>query len=229
MCGIPMEPTPCFPEKAPKLLLTESSASDPGIVDKLMRFVSDGGDAVITSGFLAKCGDELRRLGLTEAAVSGRKYAVTRYQITGDFGGYAEHCSPVIFPEITHGNNESWSLLNGGSGDKHFSLFLRSTYGRGRLYILAVPDNDAEICLIPDSAMDVIRRGFVDTGNDTYITGENTSLFTYDDGSMILYRYVKPDLHPGHVIFHTSKEVRELMDLESGRTMPAIKKVFHED
>ena len=154
---------------------------------------------------------------------------MTRYQITGDWGGYDEHCAPVIFPEITHGNNESWSLLNGGSGDKHFPLFLRSTYGAGRLYIMAVPDNDSEICLMPQDAMDVIRRAFLSAEHDTYISGSNTSLFTYDDGSMILYRYVKPDLHPGHVIFHTTKEVRELMNLESGRTMPAVKLVFHED
>ncbi|MCR5405692.1 MAG: hypothetical protein K6E88_02800, partial [Lachnospiraceae bacterium] len=212
MIGIPVEPTPVWPEDAKRVLLTESSAADEDIVDKLVKFVEKGGDAVITTGFLRAAGDGLRAAGLTEAYVSDRKLAVTRYHITGDDAGYINHKKAILFPEIVHGNNASWSLLNGGDGDYHASLFLRSAYGKGRLYIMAVPDNNADIYRIPRVATDVFKRMM---SPETYASGSNFSMFTYDDGSMILYRYVKGDVRPSHVRINTLKKVSILKDTET--------------
>ncbi|MCR5508739.1 MAG: hypothetical protein K6F34_08625 [Lachnospiraceae bacterium] len=229
MLGLPMEPTPVFPGDADKILLTETAAGDPDITDKLARFVQKGGDAVITTGFLARKGEELLRRGLTEARVSTKKYQVTRYHITGDNAGYIEDREPILFPEIIHGNNASWSLLNGGSGDLHTSLFLRSTYGRGRIYIMSVPDNEADLYRMPKAAVDVLKRALLCGGTDTYASGRDFSMFTYDDGSMILYRYVKDKVHPGHVTMHTSREVTGLKDMINDRIIPVIKTEIHED
>lgn len=218
MLGIPMEPTPFFPENASRVLLTESSLADCDIVEKLCKFVLEGGDAVITTGFLREAGEALRAAGLTEARLTGRRYAVTRYQVTGDFAGYYEDRKPVLFPEIVHGNNESWSLLNGGAGDLHASLFLRSTYGKGRLYVMAVPDNDSDFYAMPQETVDVIKRALC---GSEYITGKGFSKFSYEDGSMILYRYVKGDPRPERVTVHTAKEVSTLVDDVTGRKYPA--------
>ncbi len=229
MLGLPIETTPVFPEKAARMLLTETAAGDSDIISKLKKYVENGGDAVITTGFLRRMGEELRAAGLTEAGLTGRKYSVTRYGITGDIAGYIDNRAPILFPEIVHGNNASWSLLNGGDGDLHTTLVLRSTYGRGRLYILSVPENDADLYRIPGAAMDVYRRVLNGEGNTTYASGRDTSLFTYDDGSMILYRYVKGSHHPNRVVLHTRQQVQALRDTVSGRTFPARKVVLWED
>ena len=217
MLGIPMEPTPFFPEDAKSIFLTESALADKDVVKKLQNYVEQGGDAVITTGFLREAGDELRKAGLTEAKVTGRRYAVTRYHVTGDAAGYAEHRTPVLFPEIVHGNNESWSLLNGGDGDLHASLFLRSTYGKGRLYVMAIPDNDSDLYQMPKSAIDVIKR--VLCGTD-YVSGRLFSTFTYQDGSMILYRYVKGDNRADKVTVRTERKVKALVDVQTGWKIP---------
>ena len=226
MLGIPMEPTPFFPADAPRMLLTESSLADADVVSKLQAYVAAGGEAVITTGFLREAGDALRAAGLTEARLTGRRYAVTRYHVTGDMAGYHEHRQPILFPEIVHGNNASWSLLNGGDGDLHTSLFLRSTYGKGRMYIMSIPDNDSDLYWMPQAAVDVAKR--VLTGGE-YGSGRDYSMFTYEDGSFILYRYVKEDLHADRVTIHTNREVSELVDVASGRRTPATKVVRFED
>ena len=226
MLGIPIEPTPFFPENAERILFTESSLAHENIIEKIKDFVEKGGDAVITTGFLREAGEALRKAGLTEARLTGRRYNVTRYHVTGDTAGYLEHRKPVLFPEIVHGNNNSWSLLNGGDGDLHASLFLRSTYGKGRLYIMAVPDNDSDLNQMPKAAVDVIKRVLT---SGEYASGRNFSMFTYEDGSMILYRYVKEDLHTDKVILHTRKEVSSLVDIETGRKIPAQKTIRFED
>ncbi|MCR5594918.1 MAG: hypothetical protein K6G12_03655 [Lachnospiraceae bacterium] len=226
MVGLPIETTPVFPEKARKLLLTETALGDPDIVEKITKLIKDGADVVITTGFLREAGDKLRDAGLTEAYLTGRKYAVTRYHITGDHAGYIEHCKPILFPEIVHGNNDSWSLLNGGSGDLHTTLFLRSAYGKGRLYIMSVPENDADLYRMPKATLDVLRRTLCE---DTYATGKNFSLFTYDDGSMILYRYVKADLNAAHVVLHSKNKVNALVDIETGEKYPVTAITVSED
>ena len=226
MLGVPMEPTPFFPGEAPRMLLTESSLADPDIVEKLESYVRAGGVAVVTSGFFREAGDAMRAAGLTEARLTGRKIPVTRYHITGSFAGFAEHRKPALYPEIVHGNNDSWSLLNGGDSDVQSTLFLRRAYGAGRLYILAVPELDADLYTMPKAAIDVVKR--VLTGGE-YVSGRNFSAFTYDDGSMILYRYVKGDLHPDTVTVRTRKKVRALVDTASGHEISVREERLWED
>ena len=222
MLGLPIEPTPYFPAKAKKLFLTESALADKEIVKKLEAFLRQGGDAVITTGFLREAGEELRRVGLTEARLTGRSHVVTRYHATGDFTGYYEDEKGILFPEIVHGNNMSWSLLNGGDGDWHATLFLRSTYGKGRLYVFAVPNNDSDLYLMPAGAIDVMKSVLSD---GEYYSGKHFSAFTYEDGSLILYRYVKEPIRSDRVTIHTDKEVTALVDVASNRKIPAHKVV----
>ncbi len=230
MIGIPVDPTPVFPGAPGKVLLTESAAADADIVNKLKSFVAGGGDAVITSGFMSKLQDELQKQGLTEASLTGRRLTVTRYQITDDRAGHIDDVKPVIFPEIAHGNNASWSRLNGGDGDYHTPLLLQSNYGKGRLFILSVPDNPADIYRIPRPVTDVLKRLILPEG---YASGKDFSLFTYDDGSLILYRYVKDALHPAHVKLYASASSgagsKCLKDVITGETFPAVPCSFLED
>ena len=225
MIGIPIEATPVFPTESKTILLTESAASDASIAEKLKAYVEAGGDAVITTGFLRKMGDKLRKLGLTEAVVTDRKLSVDRYHFTGDWAGYIDNVKQITFPEIVHGNNESWSLLNGGNGDYHTPLVLMSTYGKGRLYTVSIPDNYADIYRIPRAAADVLKR-ILSSG--VYASGRDFSMFTYDDGSIILYRYVKGDVRPSHVKVYTESDADQLDDVVTGEKFPAYPYVVSE-
>ena len=219
MLGIPIETTPVFPSDKKVILFTESAACDETVAEKIKGFVETGGDAVITTGFLRRTGDELRRLGLTEAYVSDRKIAATRYQITGDEAGYIDNVKPILFSEMIHGNNESWSYINGGDGDYHTPLILMSTYGRGRIFTVSIPDNPSDIYRIPAHATDVLKRILC---TSSYVSGKDISMFTYDDGSIILYRYVKGDIRPMHVNICTTTQAVALKDEVTGEIYPAM-------
>ncbi|MCR5501650.1 MAG: hypothetical protein K6F53_01430 [Lachnospiraceae bacterium] len=226
MIGLPVEPTPFFPKDAKKLLLTESALADPEIVEKLTSFVREGGDALITTGFFKGAEGRLRSAGLIEAVYTGKSMTVTRYQVTGDPAGCMDHKEPISFPVIRHGNNASWSLLNGGDGDLHTSLLLRSAYGKGRLYLFAVPDNEADLYRMPVECTDVLKRVL---SEEIYLSGTGCSIFTYDDGSMILYRYVKGDLRPDKVRIVTRMQATELVDCVTGQRIPVRPRVVRED
>ena len=225
MLGIPMDPTPEFPAGEKVIFLTESSASDPDIISKLRDYVLLGGDAVITFGFLRKMQEELHRAGLTEAHVSDRKISVRRYQLTDDNAGYIDMSDAILFPEILHGNNASWSIVNGGDGDYHTPLLLESLYGKGRLYTLSVPENQADICKLPVEVIDVLKRIL---NGDDYSSGKGYSEFTYDDGSMVFYRYVKDDVRPAHVKICSTKDVNVLLDMATGEMIESRTEIVRE-
>jgi len=225
MIGIQVETTPVFPEDKKLVLLTESAASDGAIVDKLKAFVTGGGDAVITSGFMRVLQDELKKEGLTEASVTVRKLSVARYQMTNDPAGYIDDVMPVMFPETVHGNNASWSLINGGDGDYHTPLLLQSDYGKGRIFILSIPDDPSDIYRIPVPVVDEFKRTVCP---DVFASGTDFSMFTYDDGSMILYRYVKGDIRPARVRIYTSGNAEHLTDVITGEKIEAFPCVFTE-
>ena len=54
-------------------------------------------------------------------------------------------------------------------------------------------------------------------------------MFDYDDGSMILYKYVKGNVRPSHVTLHTTKKAVVLKDVLSGEKIPVYEVGFNED
>ena len=207
MLGIPVEATPQFPFGKGKVLLTESSLEDPEILGKIKDKLLTGGDVVVTSGFVqkapAKAWEELSELRYT-----GRKITVDRYWVTDDPAGYIDGAEPVLFPDLQHGNNASWALLDGGSGDYHTGLFLKSPYGPGRLFTLSVPENPSDLDRIPERALDPLRR--VMNVDGVFVTGRNLSLFQYEDGTFVLYRYVKDPIHDVRVTVHSLKPAEHI-------------------
>jgi len=225
MQGIPVEMTPYFPENGETVILTASSLKDEKIGDKLREHLLKGGNAVVTSGF-AEGLERSAWAELSDVRITGRKIGVDRYMDTDDRAGHSERQRRVLFPDIMHGNNASWSLLNGGSEDYMSTLFIKSPYGKGRLYTLAVPENPAELKFMPADATDRIK--FI-LSDDIYISAVNTSLFCYDNNTFAVYRYVKDEMHPVRIRVHIKREARAIRDLTSGEETELQKRVFRYD
>jgi hypothetical protein len=226
MQGIPVEMTPYFPDNGETVLLTESSLKDEDIADKLREHLLKGGNAVVTSGFAGGL-DKKAWAELSEVRITGRKISVDRYMDTDDReAGHSEHARPVLFPDIMHGNNASWSLLNGGSEDYMSTLFVKSPYGKGRLYTLAVPENPADLKFMPAAATDRIK--FI-LSDDVYISAVNTSLFSYDNNTFAVYRYVKDEIHPAKATVHIKRRASVIRDLVSGEEIKLQERVFRYD
>ena len=203
MHGIALEPTPDFPDKAETLLLTQASATDEKIMQKLETYLLSGGTAVVTTGFItAVPAQEWEKF--SSVRLTGRKLMADRYQATNDFSGYYYEDRATAFPDLQFGNNASWSYINAGSGDYHSSLLLLDTYGKGKLFTLAVPDMFADFAALPIPVMDLVRRACA--VKDIYISGRNVSLFLYDNNTFILYCYAGKDSLPQTVTIHMLRE-----------------------
>ncbi len=217
MQGAALEPSPDFDPEAEKLLLTKTSAQDPDIMDKLEKYLLSGGTAVVTTGFVEDVDpDEWEKFSTVR--LSGRTLAANRYQVTDTVSGFYDGSREVLFPELQFGNNASWSYLNAGSGDYHSSLLLLDTYGKGKLYTLAVPDLFSEFEALPVPAMDVIRRALAVQG--IYISAKRTSLFLYEDGRFVLYCYAGKESLPETVTVHLDREAACIRSLDGRRQIP---------
>ena len=231
MQGIALYPTTIFPKEG-SVLVTESSLYDKEIFGKLKAFMTAGGKVFVTPGFMAKAPeDEWREI--SSAYLTGRKLSVTRYYKTDDPAGYMEDVKPVLFADIQHSNNLSWSLLNGGEGEYHSTLFLKDTYGKGKMFLINVPENPSDLSMIPGWAMDAVKQEFNYGG--VYVTAPNVSIFHYDNGTFILYAHVTGHAHPVRATIHIQSENAKLVQYFAPRShteekeIELTKKALHYD
>ena len=236
MIGIPMEPVcefPAFSEvagvgvkaAANKVLLTASALKDEKIMEKLEAFVRQGGNAIVTSGFvigaLKKWPEKLGQL----TGVSYRERVLTadefHYNVNGNYRTtYTKSASLITFPSIEHRNNATWSVMNAGHGEYHESILCYDTYGKGRLTILNVPDMPSKLYDLPVPVLTQIRQE-LDVCGVTIDGGAGVSLFAYDNKTFGLYCHTWDGCAPQEFNIHVKGEVKELKRLADGeRPMP---------
>ena len=225
MIGVPMEPVCEFPSDCEKLLLTASALKDEKIIEKIEAFVRDGGNAIVTSGFvigaLKKWPEQFGQL----TGVSYRERVLTadefHYNINGNYRtAYVKSAMPITFPSIEHRNNATWSVMNAGHGEYHESILCYDTYGKGRLTILNVPDMPSRLYDLPVPVLTQIRQE-LDVCGLTIDGGAGVSLFAYDNKTFGLYCHTWDGCSPQEFDIHVKGEVKELRRLSDGsKPMP---------
>lgn len=225
MIGVPMEPVCEFPSDCEKLLLTASALKDEKIMEKLEAFVREGGNAIVTSGFvigaLKKWPEQFGQL----TGVSYRERVLTadefHYNINGNYRtAYVKSAIPITFPSIEHRNNATWSVMNAGHGEYHESILCYDTYGKGRLTILNVPDMPSRLYDLPVPVLTQIRQE-LDVCGVTIDGGAGVSLFAYDNKTFGLYCHTWDGCSPQEFDIHVKGEVKELRRLSDGsKPMP---------
>ena len=213
MCGLPVICTPYFPDKAPCILLTASSACDPDILEKLDSYVSEGGKAIVTNGFVSKMQDRGIE-SMTSVEVTNRKITGNHFRIenTTRFSGlsFVQGAESVTCPVCEFRNNATWALVKIARDEESFGILLRDTYGKGTMYTLNVPDNYPDLYKLPLEVLSRIREEF--PVNGIWMEGESgTSLFAYDNEAFILYRYVTSAAQPTKVKIHIKGKCSELV------------------
>ena len=221
MCGLPVMLTPYWPEKAESLLLTRASACDPDIVEKLEAYVSAGGKALVTSGFLEATMDRgVQRM--TSIRFRGRRIHGRNYRV--EIGGrwhrveYPRGTEEIGIQVCEFRNNATWAVVKVADTEESFGLLLKDTYGKGQMWTLAVPDNFPDLYRLPGKALTRIRREF--PANGIYLECKaGVSLFPYDNDTFIVYPYATSHAQPASALIHVSGEIQAL-------EMP-VRKAFH--
>ncbi|HOJ93194.1 MAG TPA: permease [Dictyoglomaceae bacterium] len=192
MVGIPFEPTPYFPDNAKMVFLAENASEDKDIIEKVKEYLLKGGNVILTSGFLkALTGKGVEEL--TSAKYTDKKALIDFFAVDTNMRGLSQYVysrEKILFPVIDYHTNSSWPLILGISGENNFPLLIQDFYGRGRVYILTVPDNYSDIYYLPLEVLNQIRKVFM-SEFDVYLEGkENITLFMYDNDAYILESFL---------------------------------------
>ncbi|HWB45903.1 MAG TPA: hypothetical protein VG900_10725, partial [Hyphomicrobiaceae bacterium] len=84
---------------------------------------------------------------------------------------------------------DAWPILRGVAGAKGFPIMLMNHYGRGVLYVLAIPENVSDLYNLPQPLLARIRQ---------YVSGDFpvrldapplVSIFAYDNGSFVVQSF----------------------------------------
>ena len=196
MVGVPFENTPDFPSDAKCIFLTVQAHKDPDIIDKLKDFVSNGGKAVVTSGFM------IEALGkgiedMTSIRYRERRFRTNRFRGSAFMFGADEYSShEMSFPLLEHRNNTTWALAKAVVGEENYPILMRDNYGKGELITLVVPDEYGYIYDLPENILTQIRAQFTSVVPYTLNGPGQASLFVYDNDTFAVYKYTD-GLKPG--------------------------------
>ncbi|MGC2636057.1 MAG: hypothetical protein WA294_02690 [Acidobacteriaceae bacterium] len=219
--GIPIEMFPEFPASAHTVLLTDAVKYDPQIVAKIKAHLVAGGNVVITSGLLRDLQDKLSDIG--ELRYSTRKFTPTAYWGAYGAGGGANlgTSAPILMPKIDFMTNDAWPLIRGTANGGGAPILLMDRYGKGILYVLAVPDNFNDLYALPAGVLTAIRS-YLGEGLPALLDGPGqVSLFPYDNNTFVVESFRSEPVTVTVTIPGASKHLRNLATGEVLEAAPA--------
>ena len=201
MIGIPAEPVRDFPEDAPLVFLAENSSADPEIFAKLERYVRGGGNAVVTGGFFRAHEAELTQMTSvrrTGRHIAGSEFLISQRNFTS--GTLAACAAPIGFEALSYKTNSTWADIIVHAGEDSYPVLTEDQYGRGRLFILNVPENFADLYQLPAAVREAVAKDLT-IGLPFYAAADvlpsptqargsgRMSLLAYDNGTAVLWNH----------------------------------------
>jgi hypothetical protein len=217
LIGIPIELYPSFPDKADVILLTEGAAFDSKLVSEVKHQLEAGKTVVMTSG-LWRALEGKGAEDLDEIRYTDEKVAVSSF--IGAFGSGAgvamgASASPIVIPHLRFLTNDAWPVVRGIGDNNGFPILLMNDYGKGRLFVLTIPDNFTDLYLLPPETLNAIRS-YVLGNFPVRVEGPaKVSVFAYDNGTFIVESFRD---EPAEVTV-LATEAASLKDLVSGKTL----------
>jgi hypothetical protein len=220
MLGIPLEPYPYYPEGHKKVFLTESAAKDPDIIEKIEKSLRDGGDVIITSGFVrAMAGKGLEQL--VTIRWTGNKALVNRYGLSNiglTMDSVSSSDRSILLPWLNMCTNDVWPLVEGLATNNNLSVLTAVHYGNGRLFILTIPEDQGDLYNYPKEVLNRIRS--VMKSAPVTLDGEaNVGLFTYDNDTFVMESFLP---YPTVADVVVDKQDARLQDLVTGDTIKGV-------
>jgi len=221
MIGIPIDLSPTFPKDAPVVLLTEAAKSDPRIVEEMKAQLLAGKAVVMTSGLLRA----LEGLGIED--VIGLRYNSSPVAVANFIGAYGPGAGtplgdaekPILIPQVKFFTNDAWPVIRGIADGNGFPMVLMDEYGKGKLYVLTIPDNFADLYALPQDELDALR---------SYVMGDfpvridapaKVSLFAYDNGAMVVESFRDEAVE---VAVRVKGRVARLKNLQTGAVVEGM-------
>jgi hypothetical protein len=212
MAGIPIEQVPEFPAADSIILLTEEAAFDNKIVEKIKAQLVQGKSVVITSGLL----QALQNKGIGDIAelrFTGRKSLVNNFLVGRDVVTIDQ---PVLIPQIMYLTNDSWELVSGIDGPNGWPLLHEAGYSKGKLLVLTIPENFADLYQLPAKALTRIREELCAQLPVQLEGPANVSIYLYDNNTFIVESFLNETTQVNIVL---DKQHAGINDLQSGASI----------
>ncbi|HWF98481.1 MAG TPA: hypothetical protein VN691_04770 [Steroidobacteraceae bacterium] len=190
MAGIPIEMYPQWPQ-GKTVFLTQAAATDRNIVPQIERHLRAGGNVIITSGLLRAIQDRGFDQ-VTDMRVTANVAAASEYVEGFGFGAgtVLGQSKPILFPLIHFYTNEEWAVLRGIDAQAGVPLLVMDHYGRGELYVLAVPEEMNDFYSLPAPVLNALRR-YLTADLPVRLEGPSqVSLFEYGNGTFVVESYL---------------------------------------
>ncbi|MGH8294286.1 MAG: hypothetical protein ACRETZ_02100 [Steroidobacteraceae bacterium] len=190
MVGIPIEMYPQWPD-AKTVFLTQAAAADPNIVAEIEGHLRSGENVIITSGLLRAIQDKGFDQ-VTDMRVTRNVAPATEYVEGFGFGAgtVLGRSKPILFPLIHFYTNEAWAVLRGVDDQGGVPLLLMDHYGKGELYVLAVPQEMNDLYSLPAPVLNALRR-YLTADLPVRLEGPSqVSLFEYGNGTFVVESYL---------------------------------------
>lgn len=217
MCGIPIAPTPDFNPAADTILFTESSAEDENSINLLEEYVRKGGNAIVTVGYFRAMYDKGIK-DFTSTRLTGRHVLGNRFMIhnANSFNTMMDirGKETILFEILSYKTNATHSDISLVADEHNFPIMTEDNYGKGRFFILNVPENYADLYKLP---MEVIRNisKHVSMGQKVYIGGEpKYSLYSYDNNKYALVSYSEVSKEVQIIV---RGDVSSILDIHTGK------------
>ncbi len=235
MIGLPMDIFPQFPTDAGMVLLTEQAKSDPNIIQKIKTQLEAGKSVCVTSGFVhamkGKGIEDICELETTGASVPVRRFTFAGgpgapYRGRSGRGPSQTNAVPVadpfeasrdiLIPEIKYSNiltHDAWGDALGISpGGTTFPVVLSCDYSKGKLYVLTIPHDPADLYAFPPTVLSVIRAAL---GSAEPIRIDSApaqvALFRYDNNTFIVQNYLPTSAEVTVSVAGTPSQIHELL------------------
>ncbi|MCL2209762.1 MAG: hypothetical protein FWB89_06360 [Treponema sp.] len=190
MSGIPLDPYPYYPENAKTLFLTADAAWDKDITGKIKQSLLNGSKVFITANLYKNLADrgikDILPMEITDRKVITDKF--TNSAFGRNNCGYLRSETPVTIPHIAYNENDIWVLSSALTPYSSHPLLLCGSYGKGTLYVLAVPDVPADLYKLPAETLTMLRREM-----NLRVTLEccgRVALFLYDNDTFIIQSFL---------------------------------------
>jgi hypothetical protein len=191
MMGIPLEPTPFFPDEAATLILSESAAADPDILPRIEALLKKGRTVMITSALASRLRDRgLRDIVDIEVGGAFQADRIATDMLGCGFRQYSRLEEPILFPKLRYRTNDSWAAIGAQGAENGTPVFIEAEYSTGCLLILNVPERFTDLYKLPVEACDLIRKRLTGELPVRISAPAGVGLFVYDNGAFIVESFL---------------------------------------
>lgn len=210
--GIPMDQHPEYPAADSVILLTEEAKFDKDIVSKIKRSITEGKTVVITTGLLralqGKGIEDIAELGVTDRKAIVKDFQVGWQLVKGD--------KEILIPQVSYLTNDSWEMIGAVAGPNGWPILHEADYSKGKLQVLTIPENFADLYNLPAPVLNKIRS-MLSGQLKVHLEGPgNVALYVYDNNTVVIESFHDKDVDLALV---TDKQYTKLSDLLSNESL----------